>query len=118
HKQQWAKEMIDHLLGIKKEVESAADRGDHQLPEEQQKKFRQEYHRILHKGYENNPPEQPPPGPKPRGRPKQSKARNLLDRMRDHADSVLAFMGDFAVPFDNNQSERDLRMMKLRQKIS
>ena len=44
--------------------------------------------------------------------------RNLLHRFRDHHEGILAFMRDFAVPFDNNLSERDLRMMKLRQNIS
>ena len=47
-----------------------------------------------------------------------ARERNLLDRFRDHPDGILAFMRNFAVPFDNNLSERDLRMMKLRQKIS
>ena len=76
------------------------------------------YETIVRTGYAENPPAEPPPGPKRRGRRKQSKARNLLDRFRDHPESILAFMRDFAVPFDNNQSERDLRMMKLRQKVS
>ncbi len=49
---------------------------------------------------------------------KQRKAGNLIDRFRDHRNGVLAFMRDFSIPFDNNQSERDLRMMKLKQKIS
>jgi len=41
-----------------------------------------------------------------------------LDRFRNHSEGILAFMRDFSIPFDNNLSERDLRMMKLRQKIS
>ena len=74
-------------------------------------------HDFLKAGYEQNPVA-PALGPKRRGRLKQSKARNLLDRFRDHHAEILAFMRDFAVPFDNNQSERDPRMMKPRRKIS
>jgi len=116
--QQWAKEMIDHLLAIKVAVATADEVGLHALPLSDQERVLKRYQRIVKAGYAQNPPAPPARGPKRRGRRKQSKARNLLDRFRDHPGSILAFMRDFAVPFDNNQSERDLRMMKLRQKIS
>ncbi|NJO75754.1 MAG: transposase [Leptolyngbyaceae cyanobacterium RM1_406_9] len=58
-----------------------------------------------------NPPP-PPPLEKRRGRVKQSPPRNLLHRLNQPT-AVLGFMHDFTVPFDNNQAERDLRMMKL-----
>jgi transposase/regulator of replication initiation timing len=116
--QPWAKAMRDHLLAIKAAVATASASGLTALPPADQERFGQGYQRIVEAGYAQNPLAQPLEGSKRRGRRKQSKARNLLDRFRDHPESILAFLRDLAVPFDNNQSERDLRMMKLRQKIS
>ena len=48
----------------------------------------------------------------------RKQARNLLLRMQRRRDEVVRFLTDFAVPFDNNQAERDLRMVKLQQKTS
>jgi transposase len=116
--QRWAKAMIDHLLAIKTAVDAARGKGLAKLPSEDLDRFHQRYRRIVTAGYAENPAATRPDEPKRRGRRKQSKARNLLDRLRDHSEGILAFMRDFSVPFDNNLPERDLRMMKLRQKIS
>jgi transposase len=116
--QKWAKSMIDHLLGIKDSVDTARTAGLAALPNADLDGFLKRYERIVEAGYAQNPVAAPSPGLKRRGRHKQSKALNLLDRFRDHPDGILAFMRDFSIPFDNNMSERDLRMMKLRQKIS
>ena len=73
------------------------------------------YQRLLEAGLAANPP---PERTGKRGRPKQTKGKNLVDRLEKYREAVLRFMHDFRVPFDNNQAERDVRMVKVRQKIS
>ena len=113
--QQWPQEMIELLIEIKEAVEDRKTQATELKPEEHVA-FEQKYDEILQKGFLVNPPPVKEKGK--RGRPKQSKAKNLLDRLQDYRKETLAFMYDFQVPFDNNLAERDLRMVKVKQKIS
>jgi transposase len=119
YEQIWADEMMTLLVDIKKLVEAAKADGLDCLTPEQISNCERRYQELLEKGFKDNPPPLiDPEAPKKKGRPKQSPPKNLLDRLKDNQSAVLAFMHDFRVPFDNNQAERDLRMMKLKQKIS
>src|SRR5712691_91613 len=121
-KQLWARKMKELLLEMKAEVERAKAMGQHELDVLVLARFLRRYDQILAEGYQANPP---PPAPRKSeqakrtpGRPKQSPARNLLDRLSGGTWAVLRFLLAFAVPFDNNQAERDLRMIKVQQKVS
>ena len=84
HAQAWAKTMIDHLLAIKTAVDTARQAGQSALPAADLDCFHARYLQIVDTGYAQNPAPGPPNGLQRRGRRKQSKARNLLDRFRDH----------------------------------
>jgi transposase len=116
YQQLWAEQLATLLVEIKQTVETAQQSGLASLTAAQLATFEQRYLMLLDQGDADNPPAIE--RSHARGKLKQSPARNLLDRLRKHQVAVLAFMFDFKVPFDNNQAERDLRMVKLKQKIA
>lgn len=119
YEQPWAQQMMTLLCDIKAEVDNAKANQQKALSNAALLDFEEKYQTLLMAGFKANPPPPVDPDlPKKRGRKKQSPPKNLLDRLNWHDTAVLAFMLDFRVPFDNNQAERDVRMMKLKQKIS
>jgi transposase len=115
--QDWAGRMKTLLLDIKAAVEQARAEGRSSLHPLEVADWKAQYAALLEEGYRANPPDPPPEAGK-RGRRKQSTARNLLDRLSTHQEAVLLFLDNFAVPFDNSLAERDIRMVKVQQKVS
>ena len=116
----WTAPLAKLLLKIKDRVAAAKARMEVQLSQQIKEDFMRRYDRLVKKADRLNPP------------PKKSNAeggavkklaphltpRRLVNRLQRRRDEILRFMSDFNVPFDNNGSERDLRMVKLAQKIS
>jgi transposase len=116
--QGWAECLIEHLLSLKEQVANLHSEGLSRLSGAELDQGLTTYRNLMAQGLAANPP---PDGGWPknkRGRPKKTKARNLVERLQEHEREVLAFVYDFSVPFDNNQAERDLRMIKVQQKVS
>jgi len=108
--QAWAYDLAQLLW------ESNCERGKLGLSLERQVSITTCYLDLLVQAQDLNPERPRPQGHK--GRVKQSKAFNLIKRLLNLQDAALLFLTDPAIPFTNNQAERDLRMMKLKQKIS
>jgi transposase len=112
----WAAKLKALLLEIKEATEQAREQGKRQLDPLEVADWEASFLALLAEGDLAHPRAPTPAGQ--RGPGKQSRARNLLDHLRKHQGAVLAFLEDLRVPFDNNLAERDLRMVKVQQKIS
>ena len=108
HHQAWATELSRFLLDWKADPLLQAG-----LDEVPFKRAHAGYKAIVRQGRRTHPRRRPG-----QGRTQQSQAANLLDRLEDYDLSVLAFLVDPNVPFTNNQGAQDLRMIKVKQKIS
>jgi transposase len=114
--QMWARELKALLLEMKATVEQARANSRTCLAAAVRDAFVARYQAVLAAGHAANPP--PARRPRHRGRVKQTPAQNLLERLWLGQEQVLAFLDDVTIPFDNNQAERDLRMLKVQQKVS
>jgi transposase len=121
-KPDWAQEMKQLLLDIKAAVSKAGEIEKARLAVRQKKEFLSRYDRIVLEAGKLYEPLQRKKGRAKTRRQKESPiaaaARKLVNRLGVKRDEILLFMRDFRVPFDNNQAERDLRMLKVKQKIS
>jgi hypothetical protein len=113
--QAWATQLANLLVEIHLAVKVAKTDGHTALPDKQLDEFVRRYEDLVAQGQALNPP---PPRTGKRGRPKLGRPASLLRRLQLYQDDVLRYATDFQVPFDNNQAERDIRMIKLQQKIS
>jgi transposase len=113
----WAGQMQTLRVEIKRAVESAKAQAQTALAPTQSAAYEQRSVAIFRAGLEEEPHDPSPPRGQ-RGRKQQHKSKHLLDRLTKYQSATLAFMKDLAVPFDTNLAERDLRMMKVKQKGS
>jgi transposase len=112
----WAEGLIAALLALKQAADDARQRERARIAPATLKPLVADYDRWIAKGLKAHPKLGKETGKG--GRAKQSKEHNLLSRMNEKRDEVLRFAHDLNVPFDNNQAERDLRMIKVQQKVS
>ena len=103
YSQKWAGDMSSLLVDIKEVVDKKKEVAD-RLDKGRIDGFKKRYDKIIKGGLAENPPAKVRGGPKKRGRIKQSKARNLLCRLKEHWRETLSFMYDFDIPFDNSQA--------------
>lgn len=106
----WSLKMRSFLCSINEYRKSLKEKGVEKLEEEKLQKYSQRYDEIIEEGYLENK--------KTKGKYLKQEEKSLLNRLKKYKENHLMFLYDFSVPFDNNLSERDLRHIKSKQKIS
>lgn len=114
--QTWVKEFKNLLLEMKKVKDKVVAQEKEAVSYYYLHKFDKRYDEIIQQAYEENP--LPESTSKKRGRKKKTKVLNLVGRLENYKESVCLFIKNLSVPFDNNQAERDLRMIKVKTKVS
>jgi transposase len=119
YQQSWATDMAERLLAIQAAGHATPEPAMRWAPPEREALEKRD-DEVVQSGCEATPaPVSPPEGEgRQRGRPQQPPAVHVLIRLRDFKGAVLAFMADLRVPFDHNQGERDMRMVKVTPKVS
>ena len=114
--QKWASAFIDLLLEMKKVKDKAVEKGKDFLSYYHYHKFDKKYDELIEQARKENP--LPETTEKKRGRKKKGKILALVECLANYKVSVCLFIHNFNVSFDNNQAERDLRMIKVKTKVS
>jgi transposase len=112
----WAAELAATLVAMKQARDEALASQQPRVPKRRRTELEARYDHWIEKALRAHPAVAK--AHVKQGRAKQSTEHNLLMRLRDRKDEVIAFLREIELPFDNNQAERDLRMMKVQQKVS
>jgi len=115
---EWAQDMMSLLVKIKRQIDFLKQSGHNKMPENTIKTHELNYKEILAKGKKECLQKSSEVLSKKTGKPVKTNAQRLLEKLEAYDIETLSFMYDFNIPFDNNLAERDIRMVKLRQKIS
>lgn len=109
-KNKWSLKMRAFLCSLNEYRKSLREKGVEKISEEKLQKYSQRYDSIIEEGYLENQ--------KTKGKYLKQGEKSLLNRLKKYKENHIMFLYDFSVPFDNNLSERDLRHIKSKQKIS
>ena len=109
-KNKWAHKMRSLLCSLNEYRKKLINKGIKKLELEQIERYSKRYDEIIEEGYRENK--------KVKSKYIRQEEQRLINRLKKYKENHIIFLYDFSVPFDNNLSERDLRHVKIKQKVS